>query len=250
VALSGLGGDEIFAGYPSFYDIPAWTRQLRLPASIPGLGWAARAVSTKLGLGANKPKALSLLEYGGTYPGAYLLRRGLFLPHEIFGLFDDPSFVDDGLRRLAPLSRLQEMLDPDPKAPLARVATLESAQYMRNQLLRDADWAGMAHSLEIRTPLVDTEFARAVYPSCAVLTADEGKRALARAPKSALPSAITQRAKTGFSVPTHTWMADHLELNPPYANRQGQISRAWGRAVFQAFENGRQNLFRKLELVE
>ena len=73
---------------------------------------------------------------------------------------------------------------------------------MRNQLLRDADWAGMAHSLEIRVPLVDFTLLRALAPVIPVLTPGAGKAALANAPTLPLPAEIVTRAKTGFSVPT------------------------------------------------
>ena len=95
-----------------------------------------------------------MLDYAGSWPGAYLLRRGLFLPRELPRLLD-PGLVREGLAALDPLARLAATLTPDPGPAAAKVCALESANYMRNQLLRDADWAGMAHSLEIRVPLVD-----------------------------------------------------------------------------------------------
>ena len=75
---------------------------------------------------------------------------------------------------------------------------------MRNQLLRDTDWAGMAHSLEVRVPLVDIGLLRALAPSLTKHGAD--KRDLARAPSVPLPDAVIERPKSGFSTPVETWI--------------------------------------------
>ena len=82
VAVSGLGGDELFGGYPSFADIPRWVRWLAPAARIPTFGKTLRRLSAPvlraLGLRSRLPPKLpSLLEYGGSYAGAYLLRCGL-----------------------------------------------------------------------------------------------------------------------------------------------------------------------------
>src|SRR5579862_3011277 len=156
VAISGLGGDELLGGYPSFADVPRWRRRFGALAAVPGLGRLARMVigGVAPGLSKRQPKALGLLEYSGSWAGAYLLRRGLFLPNELPAVMDRDIAVE-GLRRLKPLRWLAASLGPDPRSDMGRVCVLESAHYMRNQLLRDADWAGMAHSLEIRVPLVD-----------------------------------------------------------------------------------------------
>jgi asparagine synthase (glutamine-hydrolysing) len=237
VALSGLGGDELLAGYPSFRDIPRWVSWLRGPGAVPGLGAGLRALGVFAGLSRDNPKALGLAEYGGSYPGAYLLRRGLFLPFELPVLLDR-DLVAEGLRRLRPLGRLGACLAPDPGSPTARVSALESANYMKNQLLRDADWAGMAHSLEIRTPLVDFTLLQALAPISRGLTAAEGKGALAAAPSIPLPAAIVQRPKTGFGVPTGRWMAQASGASGPRrtttAPRKGAASRAWGLEVLTA----------------
>ena len=103
---------------------------------------------------ARHPKLAGVLRYGGSYPGAYLLRRGLFMPWELAGVMGRRA-AREGLRRLRPIDYLEDLLDPDPGTPRTRVMALEAGGYLRNQLLRDADWAGMAHSVEIRTPLVD-----------------------------------------------------------------------------------------------
>lgn len=227
VALSGVGGDELLAGYSSFRDLPRLVRSLGL-ASLPGIGFGVRALAGALApsLKTRLPKALGLVELGGSYPGAYLLRRGLFLPFELREHLD-AGLVRDGLRRLDPLKRLAAGLRPDPGSALGRVAALESTNYLRHQLLRDADWAGMAHSLEIRTPLVDiaTLEALATYiPHLSV--AGGGKRALAAAPSVALPAEIAGRSKTGFGVPAWRYAGSTPADGPGARPSRGMTSRA------------------------
>ena len=232
VALSGIGGDEILAGYPSFSDVPRWTARLGVPARIPGLGRALRRAGTALGLARGRPKAVGLVEYAGSPAGAYFLRRALFLPFELPALLD-PETIRTGLRRLDPVGRLAAELTPDPGSPLARVAAFEATQYMRNQLLRDADWAGMAHGVEIRTPFVDTRLLAALAPMVPGFGGGAGKRALARAPERPLPQDLVDRPKTGFSVPIGRWLAPPRAAGEAARRPAGLVARDWGRQVFR-----------------
>ena len=231
VALSGIGGDELLAGYPSFVDLPRWRRRYGALAAAPGIGRLARHMLGLAvpGLTRDRPKAAAVLEYAATWPGAYLLRRGLFLPHELAGAME-PGMARDGLAELDLMSRLATSLTPDPGSDIGRVCALESMTYLRNQLLRDADWAGMAHGVEIRAPLVDIELLRALAPSIPGLSQGAGKAALAAAPRAPLPAAVTTRSKTGFSVPTRAWMADTSG-----GKSSGLVSRRWARRVITAF---------------
>jgi asparagine synthase (glutamine-hydrolysing) len=105
---------------------------------------------------------------------------------------------------------------------------------MKNQLLRDADWAGMAHGVEIRTPLVDIELLKALAPAIGGLVPGAGKAALAAAPTLPLPDEVVARAKTGFAIPTGAWMAKAAGSKLGAGSSKGLVSRDWSRAVLSA----------------
>ena len=237
VALSGLGGDELLAGYPSFADVPRWHRRLCPLRWLPGSAAIASGLLPLLapGLVQRQPKLRHLPRHGRTLAGAWLAKRALHLPEELPSILDR-DLVAEGLRRLRPMQRLNNTLDPDPGSDNGRVSALESCHYMRDQLLRDSDWAGMAHSLEIRTPLVDASLLGRVAPCIAGLQPGEGKRALAKAPSKPLPDVIVNRAKTGFGVPTGAWLssvAAETGHAPHVPASKGEASRAWSAFVVE-----------------
>lgn len=208
-AISGLGGDELVGGYPSFNDIPRWVRWGRLSRFVPFVGEIFRRLITALNDLAplTHPKLGAFPKYARSYAGAYLLRRGVFMPWELSDLMDG-DFIREGLRRFDPFRHIASMLRPEPKLPWSRIAALESSLYLRNQLLRDTDWASMAHSVEVRVPYVDTTLLQTVAMDFASLPQGSGKRVLANSPGVALPDRLLERAKTGFSTPIENWLQD------------------------------------------
>jgi asparagine synthase (glutamine-hydrolysing) len=199
--------------------------------AAPWLGRAVRVVTAPVARRFTSPKYAGVLEYGASAGDAWLLRRGLFMPWEVAGVIGS-DMAREGLAELALRERLAATEAPI-RAPRLKVTALEASWYMRSQLLRDSDWAGMAHSLEIRVPLVDATLVAGLAPLLAGAHPPD-KRELAATPKFPLPRALIERPKTGFVVPVREWLTEGL-------TRAGQVKsqergfRGWARAVMAAY---------------
>jgi asparagine synthase (glutamine-hydrolysing) len=241
VVLSGVGGDELFYGYAHMDQLPHDVAHGKAVASIPGGRSLLRAACSLLNNGRRHPKLNGIADYMDSLEGAYFLKRSLFLPRDLPALMGAES-AQEGLARLG--GSPPGMTAANAITPSAGVCLLDSTQYLRNQLLRDSDWASMAHSLELRTPLVDAALLHSMRTLHTGFAGGKGKRMLAQSPQSPLPPEIVNRPKTGFAVPMTDWLAAATERHdwqstPLLASAGTPWTRRWAKVVLdEGFAGG------------
>jgi asparagine synthase (glutamine-hydrolysing) len=153
----------------------------------------------------SQPKLAGVPEFFGSLEGQYFLRRGLFLPTELPALLG-VDMAQEGLARLGGFP--PGMKSAQARDGVSTVGLLESTHYLRNQLLRDSDWASMGHSLELRTPFVDVKLLEMLGPVVSSFSGVVGKMMLAQSPGTHLPESIVNRPKTGFTLPMAKWLSE------------------------------------------
>lgn len=226
VALSGIGGDEVFAGYSSFSLLATLNKVSPLLKLVPSTIrvrlanwlWAGHA-------NIGRKKLSQYLKSDMDLKSNYLLTR--------------QYFFDDNLKRfgLMPFNRL-ESRQRTGRNFLGDVSELELTHYMHDVLLRDTDQMSMAHALEVRAPFLDSALVDYVValPDSLKVSSKGNKPLLVGALREFLPDELVHRPKQGFAMPFEHWMKNELNtfcekqikfLDGTDLFRRGSVALAW-----------------------
>jgi asparagine synthase (glutamine-hydrolysing) len=195
--LSGIGGDELFGGYPSFGRISIAGQLQKMPSVL--LQKSSDVITNRL----NRLPYLSL----EGIKGLYLFLRGQFLPTQIAEQLGATE------KEIWHILQEQPMLSSLPTlSPKDEASWMELNMFMQNQLLRDVDVMSMAHGVEIRVPFLDDSIIKTVLSIKSGIKYEGHlpKQILINAFKDKLPEQIWKRKKMGFSFPFTNWLSNSV----------------------------------------
>lgn len=212
VVLSGLGGDELFGGYPSFQRVPKMARLGQTLHRIPGLASGLGTLMEHYAPQARWRRLGGFLCQNPSLPNAWKTFRGVFSPNEArriaHRLLEARGEPPSATHQSAEATLSPSSVDPD-LSNGDTISALELTLYMRNQLLRDSDVMSMANSLELRVPFVDQRLFEAVAQIPADQRLSQGKALLLQAVPE-VPEWVSNQPKRGFTFPFEQWMGQSL----------------------------------------
>lgn len=217
VALSGLGGDEIFGGYSTFRRTAKFQRLAAIGGSVPrGVRAAMASAVAETGgrcVSRDAAQKLAALWDGGaqSLPDAFFFGRNLFTPAQVAKLQRDQK--RNGTPALWRTWLTETAKEANELDMFGAVTCMEARSYLVNTLLRDTDSMSMAHSLEVRVPFLNHPLVEFVthLPQAAKLKNGIPKALLVEALSDVLPTEVVNQTKRGFTFPWAEWLRGPLK---------------------------------------
>ena len=208
VVFSGVGGDELFFGYNHFNTIPIVFNLFKYLKKIPTLIFFIKFFLKLISNLKKDKRWRAISKFSNSIFNLWLLKRTILTPIDIIdnkilsNKIDTEFFYHNNFDTLT-LSKI--------KNHKIQLAKIESTFYMRNQLLRDGDWASMYHGVELRTPLVDTTLLENLTNVMSSYSLYKDKQPLKFAFKKILPKNVDYKKKIGFQTPTKDWIKKYIK---------------------------------------
>jgi asparagine synthase (glutamine-hydrolysing) len=201
VAISGLGGDELFAGYPVFQYMQSIEKSFLLKLSYPLRKSTSILLSTFSSNRSLRKKAELLGLKHVDLASAFSLVRKVWNANELLSRRTKHFEIEKNFKFIF-----------EKNAPLLnRVSAAEIESYMQHVLLRDSDQMSMAHSLEIRVPFLNHQVVEfATHLSTNLKNPSSAKKFLTETFADLLPHEVVNRTKMGFTLPWSVWMKNEL----------------------------------------
>jgi asparagine synthase (glutamine-hydrolysing) len=253
VALTGIGGDELFAGYRRHFGLLAAERYAKLPAGVRRIAgamsrWVPEPRDGSLGVDRLK----RFLRTGnGAVPDRFLGLMTRLSNDERLALYTPDLRQRARITGSAATARFRDVFSAQgPVSGLAAGLFLDYTTFLPDDILALSDRLAMAHSLEVRVPFVDHVLVEAVFPipqRVKIGTWWQNKRLLRRALRPRLPAAHFRAPKRGFVGPTAAWLRHELrdmltdELSPERQRRLGYFEPSVVETLLQDHLTGRQN---------
>jgi asparagine synthase (glutamine-hydrolysing) len=251
VALSGIGGDELFGGYPRYLGLRAASYYQRLPSAVRTriAAWSDRSIPER-GTSRDHLARLKRFLRDGHRPLREQYRRWTtFLPAEWEDRLWSPNLA---AQVASDRSRTEAdaLFDQWPSSdPADRGMGVDLQTYLPDDLLRMGDRMSMTHSLELRVPFCDHDLLALAFrvPPAMRFTGWRLKGFMRWALRGVLPDRILRAPKRGFMVPLARWLREDLHelvrdtLSDEVVRRRDYVKPAYVRWLLQEHQSGRRN---------